>query len=429
MNVRCRWRRWRGSPGAAHAPRSAIRPRGAPLAGRRGGSTSGRRRGRAAARAAPSAQSSTPASRKNVERALVDRNVELEAHLLPEGVPAVGAHLARDVEAAQQAERAPRRGGAAEVDVHVDLAPPAEVLAARAVEERRELRELVALALRRDLGELVAEILGERQVPTLPRSRILYHDVPRTRSRQRAESDIRPGNPRAGRPTRRAAGAPRQAHRHPRGHRRASASRRLTPSPWSSRTRMRTSSPAPQAVGPAEVERAIAAANAAHAEWSNASWQERAGVFLRAADLLARPVARAAQRRDDARPVEDRAPGGDRRGLRADRLLALQRRLRGAHLRRAAALAGRNAQRARLPPARGLRLRRHALQLHGHRRQPPDERRAHGEHGPLEARIDRGLLRALPDHGAPRGGGPPARRDQPRLRRRRHRRERRAREP
>ena len=32
------------------------------------------------------------------------------------------------------------------------------------------------------------------------------------------------------------------------------------------------------------------------------------------------------QRRDDARPVEDGVPGRDRRGLRADRLLALQRR-------------------------------------------------------------------------------------------------------
>ena len=39
-----------------------------------------------------------------------------------------------------------------------------------------------------------------------------------------------------------------------------------------------------------------------------------------------RPVARHAQRRDDARPVEDRLPGRDRRRLRADRLLALQRR-------------------------------------------------------------------------------------------------------
>ena len=51
-----------------------------------------------------------------------------------------------------------------------------------------------------------------------------------------------------------------------------------------------------------------------------------------------RAVARDAQRRDDARPVEDRAPGRDRRRLRADRLLALQRRVHDADLRRAAGL-------------------------------------------------------------------------------------------
>ncbi|MDX6514623.1 MAG: 1-pyrroline-5-carboxylate dehydrogenase [Gaiellaceae bacterium] len=41
--------------------------------------------------------------------------------------------------------------------------------------------------------------------------------------------------------------------------------------------------------GPPEVERAIAAAGAAHPDWSAASWEERATVFLRAADLLAGP--------------------------------------------------------------------------------------------------------------------------------------------
>ena len=49
-----------------------------------------------------------------------------------------------------------------------------------------------------------------------------------------------------------------------------------------------------------------------------------------------RPVAPAAQRRHHARPVQDRVPGRDRRGLRADRLLALQRPLRPADPRRAA---------------------------------------------------------------------------------------------
>jgi 1-pyrroline-5-carboxylate dehydrogenase len=41
--------------------------------------------------------------------------------------------------------------------------------------------------------------------------------------------------------------------------------------------------------GASEVQRAIDAAGAAHREWSRLPWQERAAVFLRAADLLAGP--------------------------------------------------------------------------------------------------------------------------------------------
>src|SRR5436190_3616089 len=48
------------------------------------------------------------------------------------------------------------------------------------------------------------------------------------------------------------------------------------------------------------------------------------------------PMARHPQRRDHAGAVEDRASGGDRRGLRAHRLLPLQRRVHAAHLRGAA---------------------------------------------------------------------------------------------
>ncbi|MBO0683386.1 MAG: L-glutamate gamma-semialdehyde dehydrogenase [Candidatus Dormibacteraeota bacterium] len=44
-----------------------------------------------------------------------------------------------------------------------------------------------------------------------------------------------------------------------------------------------------QQAGPAEVDRAIQAAGAAWREWSRLPWQERAAVFLRAADLLAGP--------------------------------------------------------------------------------------------------------------------------------------------
>ena len=57
-------------------------------------------------------------------------------------------------------------------------------------------------------------------------------------------------------------------------------------------------------------------------------FDDRAAVFLKAAELLRRPVAADAQRGDDARPEQDRLPGRDRRRLRADRLLAVQRPLR-----------------------------------------------------------------------------------------------------
>ena len=59
-----------------------------------------------------------------------------------------------------------------------------------------------------------------------------------------------------------------------------------------------------------------------------------------------RAVARPAQRGDDARPVQDAVPGRDRRGLRADRLPAVQRRLRPPAARGAAAVGAR-----RLEPA------------------------------------------------------------------------------
>ncbi len=41
--------------------------------------------------------------------------------------------------------------------------------------------------------------------------------------------------------------------------------------------------------GPEHVEQAIAAANAAHEDWSRMPWHERAAIFLRAAELLAGP--------------------------------------------------------------------------------------------------------------------------------------------
>ncbi len=141
-----------------------------------------------------------------------------------------------------------------------------------------------------------------------------------------------------------------------------------------------------------------------------------------------RPVARDAARGDDARPVEDRAPGRDRRGLRDDRLPPLQRRVHGADLRGAAGLRARRVEPARVPAARGLRLRGLAVQLHRDRRQPHLVAGAARERRRLEAGVDGDALGLLPHARLP-GGRAPGRRDQPRLRLRRRDRRRRAREP
>ena len=73
-----------------------------------------------------------------------------------------------------------------------------------------------------------------------------------------------------------------------------------------------------------DVNQAIAAALAAAHDWSSWSLTDRAAVFLRAAELLTTTWRADAQRRDDAGPVQDGLPGGDRFRVRADRLLALQ---------------------------------------------------------------------------------------------------------
>ncbi len=128
-----------------------------------------------------------------------------------------------------------------------------------------------------------------------------------------------------------------------------------------------------------------------------------------------RAMARHARRRDDARPVEDVASGGDRRRRGADRLLALERRVHAPHLRGAARLVAGRLEPHGVPAARGLRLRRHALQLHRDRGQPPGEHGADGQHGRLEAGDDGDVLGVLAD--APAAGGRAAAgRDQPRLR-------------
>ena len=129
-------------------------------------------------------------------------------------------------------------------------------------------------------------------------------------------------------------------------------------------------------------------------------------------------LARHHQRRDDAGAVEDRVSGGDRLGRRNRRLLALQRALRPGAARRAAGERPHDVESARVPRARGVRLRGHAVQLHVDSRQPADGAGADGQHGGVEAGLERDVRRPLPDE-AVRSGRHAARRDQHGGRRRR----------
>ena len=81
----------------------------------------------------------------------------------------VGADLRRDVERAEERERAARDGRARDVEMDVDAAATAEVGAAGDVEEAGELGEPVALPLGRDRGELLAEVVREHR--GIPRAR------------------------------------------------------------------------------------------------------------------------------------------------------------------------------------------------------------------------------------------------------------------
>jgi 1-pyrroline-5-carboxylate dehydrogenase len=87
---------------------------------------------------------------------------------------------------------------------------------------------------------------------------------------------------------------------------------------------------------PEDVHAAIASWPRAWQDWSRWTWEDRAAVFLKAADLLAGPwrdTINAATMLGQSKTV---LPVRDRRRLRADRLLPLQRRLRAGALHRAA---------------------------------------------------------------------------------------------
>ena len=153
----------------------------------------------------------------------------------------------------------------------------------------------------------------------------------------------------------------------------------------------------------ADAEAAIAAATAGGSRLGGHGLRRPGGDLPAGGRPAGRSVARHAQRRDHARPGQDGAAGRDRRRLRADRLPALQRRLRPADPGRSADLLTGGLEPDRLPAAGRFRLRDHAVQLHRDRRQPGHGARADGQHGDLEAEPDPAAGGAL--HVRDPGGG------------------------
>ena len=150
-------------------------------------------------------------------------------------------------------------------------------------------------------------------------------------ARQRAGARLRPGLPGA-RPAAERSWPTRGERR--RTSRRSSAAPTVRPPARAATSSSRTGTPRvlgtlTNATPPTSPTRSRPRTRAA-AGLGELPFDERAAVFLRAADLLAGPWREKHRRRDHARPVQDRVPGRDRRALRADRLLAVQRRLRPA---------------------------------------------------------------------------------------------------
>ena len=125
-----------------------------------------------------------------------------------------------------------------------------------------------------------------------------------------------------------------------------------------------------------DVERAIAAALDARHDWAGMAWTDRAAIFLKAADLLAGPF------RDRMNAATMLGQSKNPYQAEIDAACEMVDFFRfnvhfmpRASTRSSPISAPGHVEPDRVPPARRLRVRRHAVQLHVHRRQPRRRRR------------------------------------------------------
>ncbi len=167
----------------------------------------------------------------------------------------------------------------------------------------------------------------------------------------------------------------------------------------------------------ADASAAIEAAIAAKADWEATPFDERAAVFLRAADLMAGPW----REKIAAATMLGQSKTAYQAEIDSPCELVDFWRFNVAFARQILAQqpisSPRRVEPHRLPAAGGLRLRDHAVQLHRDRGQPADRAGVDGQHGGVEAVADPNLRR-LPDHAAAGGRWSAAGCDQPAHRRR-----------
>ena len=151
------------------------------------------------------------------------------------------------------------------------------------------------------------------------------------------------------------------------------------------------------------VERAIAAARAAHAGWASTPWQERVAVFLRAAELLSGPwrsTLNAATMLNQSKTVHQAEIDAacetiDFLRFNAEYLVRI-------YEEQPASSPG-VWNRMEYRPLEGFVFADQPVQLHRDRCEPDDVAGPDGKHGRLEAGLDAGALGVV--HAPPAGGG------------------------